>query len=66
LNTNRYDSDATSVAAPIFDYTNKIMAGLTLAGPAERIKSYDQQELIDMVCRVARQVSIALGSSLYD
>ncbi len=60
------DSDAASIAAPVFDHTNKITAGLTVAGPTDRFKTYDQQELADLVCGYARQVSIALGSSLYD
>lgn len=60
------DSDAASIAAPIFDYTDKIMAGLTVAGPTERIKNHDHRELVDMVCGFARQVSIALGCTLYD
>ena len=60
------DSDAASIAAPIFDHTDKIVAGLTVAGPTERIKSHDHRKLADMVCAFARQASIALGASLYD
>lgn len=60
------DSNAASIAAPIFDGTNKIIAGLTLAGPTERMRTYDPGKLIETVCSFGRKASMALGCSLYD
>jgi IclR family KDG regulon transcriptional repressor len=57
------DFGAASIAAPIFDYTNEIIAGLTIAGPSDRMKTYNPNELASLVCDSARRVSLALGSS---
>ncbi len=59
------DTDAASIAAPIYDYTNKVIAGLTVAGPSNRIKSFKQGDLVDMVCGFAQRVSIAFGCDFY-
>jgi len=55
------DSGAGAVAAPIFDHTGRLVAGLTIAGPAERILGENRQKLIDMVTDSARRISFELG-----
>ena len=55
------DADAKAISAPIFDHKKNIIAGLTIAGPSERIKAKKLQDLIKLVKNKARKISINLG-----
>ncbi len=54
------DEGAMAVAAPVFDATGKLMAGLSLAGPSERIKSL-LPELTRVLVEATNQISGELG-----
>jgi len=55
------DSGAGSVAAPIFDHKGRVAAGLTVAGPVDRILGGNRLKLIEMVTETAQKVSLELG-----
>ncbi|WP_125099382.1 IclR family transcriptional regulator [Leucobacter chromiireducens] len=50
-------------AAPIFDFSGNVCAGLSLAGPTVRIESEETRlQFAEMVTRAARRVSQVLGA----
>lgn len=53
--------ESASVAAPIRDDTGKVVAGLSVAGPASRFTDERVAELIPMVVETANAISRALG-----
>lgn len=53
--------ESASVAAPIRDHTGKVVAGLSIAGPASRFTDERMGELISMVTETASAISRALG-----
>jgi IclR family KDG regulon transcriptional repressor len=55
------DSGATAVAAPIFNENGKILAGLSIAGPAERINEDKLLEFRDFVKESAKNISTVFG-----
>lgn len=55
------DPGAGSVATPIFDNKGSIIAGLTIAGPADRIFGEKREMLIDMAKDYALKISLELG-----
>jgi len=59
------DSEAnpgsTAIAAPLKGIKGKVVAGLTLGGPSERIHSAGIQVLLEMVIRTAGEISRQLG-----
>jgi DNA-binding IclR family transcriptional regulator len=55
------DLDARGVGAPIFDHVGRLVAGLSFAGPADRIPMQSIPTLGEMVKRVALEISEALG-----
>jgi DNA-binding IclR family transcriptional regulator len=57
------DSGAGAIAAPIFDHKRKLVAGITIAGPDERLFNEDSQKLIDMVKETADKISFDMGYS---
>jgi len=52
-----YESGAAAVAAPIFDHKGKVVAGLSIVGPRERITGDNSHQLIDLVKGSARKIS---------
>ena len=50
-----------SIAAPIFDYTGKIVAALSVVGSAKRMKPYKRTEFAAVVKRAATDASERLG-----
>ena len=51
-----------AVAAPIFDYSNKVAATLTLLGPSENMGRAKQKEFVRSVLDAANSVSQRLGA----
>ena len=49
------------VGAPIFDYNSKVIAGLSIAGPASRIKEKNIESLAKLVMETAALISNRLG-----
>jgi len=49
------------VAAPIFDYSGKAVAAISVAGPTARLTDERMQELVDIVRDAAREISRRLG-----
>lgn len=50
------------VGAPIFDHTSKVVAGLSIAGPASRINKKKIESLAKLVIETAALISNELGS----
>jgi len=61
MSDSEVDSGAGAVAAPIFDHRGKLVAGLTIAGPRDRICGKSRQKLIDTVIESAKRISSDLG-----
>jgi DNA-binding IclR family transcriptional regulator len=55
------DPGARAVAAPIFDHKAKMIGGLTIPGPTERIKRQNILRLAEMVTSIALKTSNELG-----
>lgn len=59
------DAGARAVSAPVFDHRGLLVAGLTAAGPRERITGEKIQILINLVTAIARKASLELGCRVY-
>ena len=55
------DLGAKAVAAPVLDHKGRVAAGLTIAGPGERINSENIPKLTALVKDSAREISYDLG-----
>ncbi len=55
------DPGARAIGSPIRDHREEVVAGLSIAGPAERMSDAHLPHLIDLVRSAAEQVSRALG-----
>jgi DNA-binding IclR family transcriptional regulator len=55
------DYGARAAAAPVFDFTGRIVAGIAVAGPKDRINDEKVKQLIDMVTDCAAKISYDLG-----
>jgi IclR family KDG regulon transcriptional repressor len=55
------DRGAIAIGAPLMDHRGKAVAGLTVAGPRERINGKKKEELIEMVIEFAQKASHDLG-----
>lgn len=55
------DDGAKAIAAPIFDHVGRVLAGLTVSGPSERINSHNMKQLINMVQDSAHRISSGLS-----
>ena len=51
------NAGAKAVSAPIFDHKGKLLAGLTIAGPSERINNDLLSDFILMVKEKAEEIS---------
>lgn len=50
-----------AIAAPVRDYTGKVIAAVSISGPAYRIFPDRFKELGELVCKTADQISVELG-----
>jgi len=51
------------VSAPVFDYSHRIAATITLLGPAEYMRDEKQEELSGLLLEATESVSLRLGAS---
>jgi len=49
------------VAAPIKDYSHKIIGAISISGPTSRIRQKNLEKLIPMVKNTAQKISQRLG-----
>jgi DNA-binding IclR family transcriptional regulator len=54
-------TDASGVAAPIFDYHGEVVAAVTISGPGQRFTDQAFERYIPMILSVAQQVSNRMG-----
>ncbi|GAB7387941.1 IclR family transcriptional regulator [Bacillaceae bacterium] len=52
---------SSAVAAPIFDFSNQVVAGISIVGPSVRFQDDRLPALIEMVKRTAKEISCQLG-----
>ena len=52
-----------AIAAPIFDYSHRIAAALTLLGPADYMNRRRQKEMCELLLSAAEAVSMRMGAS---
>jgi len=55
------DLGAKAVSAPIFDFSGRAIAGLSIAGPVHRFAGKKVKEYTDLVVRYCRRISSKLG-----
>ncbi len=55
------DEDVRCIAAPVCDHTGKVIAALSISGPASRITKERLPELSRLVADISSQTSAALG-----
>lgn len=61
LDNEEYESGARCVAAPIYDYTGRIIAGFSVSGPANRMTDEHIYEKLPYLLDAAAQVSLQMG-----
>lgn len=61
INDGEHDEGVVSVCVPIYDYTNKMIAGMSLGGIRELVARRDSNELINMTRSAANEISRRLG-----
>ncbi|MER3403917.1 MAG: IclR family transcriptional regulator [Chloroflexota bacterium] len=52
---------ARCIAAPVFDYHGRVVAAISISGPASRVSQDRERDLATRVTAAARQISLALG-----
>jgi len=55
---------ASSVAAPIFDAGNRVLAAINISGPTTRFTKPKLQTYAELVVRASSRLSVAMGSSI--
>jgi DNA-binding IclR family transcriptional regulator len=61
LDGEEMEQDVRCIAAPVFDDQGRVVAALSIAGPAQRMGVGRIEDLVPIVKRAAQDVSIALG-----
>lgn len=61
VNDGEHDEGIVSVCTPIYDYTNKIIAGMSLGGIRELVARENRSELVSMTLSAANEISRRLG-----
>lgn len=57
ISTGELDPGARAIAAPIFDKVGKIISGLSIAGPVDRIKGSKVKEFTQLVTEAADEIA---------
>ena len=60
---NQFIQGIVSIAAPIKDYNNEIIAAISLAGPIQRINGEKSKLYINKVIEAAKKISVNMGYS---
>jgi DNA-binding IclR family transcriptional regulator len=67
LDHGEHEDQVRCVATPIFDLTGRVIAGLSISGPADRMEPLEQQpEIIQKAKQTAANISLKLGYSPKD
>ncbi|MCM2535915.1 IclR family transcriptional regulator [Neobacillus pocheonensis] len=61
ISYSELENDTVSIAAPIFDHTGRLAAGLSIAGPDSRFGTDRLPVLIDLIMNAAKEISARLG-----
>jgi DNA-binding IclR family transcriptional regulator len=62
VDNQEYDEEVKCVAAPVRDYTRRVVAGVSVSGPAFRMgEERISQELVPLVMEAAKTISERLG-----
>jgi DNA-binding IclR family transcriptional regulator len=61
LSDQEADPGARAIGAPVFDHRGELVAGLSIAGPRERINKKNLSKLIGLVIDAAKRASFELG-----
>ncbi|SHJ54900.1 transcriptional regulator, IclR family [Anaerobranca californiensis DSM 14826] len=56
-----HEEGVRCVAAPIFDYTNKVIGAISISGPTVRISEDRIKELAELITSTAHKISKSLG-----
>ena len=61
FDNEEYEPGARCVAAPIYDYTGSIIAGLSVSGPITRMTDEHIYEKLPFLLDAAQQISLRMG-----
>ncbi|UJL45600.1 IclR family transcriptional regulator [Virgibacillus sp. NKC19-16] len=61
VSTEELTEGTKSVAAPIRDYTGKVVSAITVVGPIQRMKNYKIRDIAKKVTHAAKEASERLG-----
>ncbi len=61
---NEFIDGIVSIAAPIYDYNNKVIAAVSLVGPIQRINGDKVKPYINKVLQAAKKISNKMGYNL--
>ena len=61
LSDGEYEPGSAAIAAPIFEHKGRVVAGLSILGPRDRILGEKKGDLVDLVIECARHISFDLG-----
>jgi IclR family transcriptional regulator, KDG regulon repressor len=61
LSYSELENDTAAIAAPIFDHSGLLCAGLSIAGPDSRFEKERLPELVELVQKAAKDISWKLG-----
>lgn len=64
--SNRRWPEVMAVAAPVRDHRGRVIAAMSLSGPAARLRDDELQTATDVICSAAIETSRALGYELAD
>lgn len=62
---NEFIDGIVSIAAPIKDYNNNVIAAVSLVGPTQRINTNKSKFFISKVVNAAKKISIEIGCTRY-
>jgi len=61
ISANDFLEDVISFGAPIRDYTGRVVAAVSLAGPNHRIQEHQHASIVNKVMKAAKEISQNLG-----
>ncbi|MGC4378513.1 IclR family transcriptional regulator [Fictibacillus sp. Mic-4] len=61
ISYSELENDTVAIAAPVFDHTGHLAAGLSIAGPESRLNDERIPELVRQVKGAAEEISVRLG-----
>jgi DNA-binding IclR family transcriptional regulator len=61
LDNEEYEPGARCVAAPIYDYAGRVIAGLSISGPVTRMTDEQIYQKLPYLLDAAQQISLRMG-----